>query len=305
MDFSKISDKDLVALKNGDYSKLSDEGLKEIREQSLVHQSSAAMPEDVRNEPGLIAKPLMIPEEVPAQGLGAIGDFASGKGLQQASQTAQGQAPTSIAGKIGEGIGTMISPSNIAMAGIMGGLIPKGTAQAMGQTAGKALDIIAAPTKAVASAAYGNAVKEAGLSLPGELLDTPTAKQKVIEYAEGLHPLLDATPEKINQMMEPQGIYRLYKQIGDILDNTKIANMAKDVRQVVPKQVNADLLQIRQLLGNAIKLAKPGMAEAMANYGNTQTRAAALRTLGQVVAKAAPYGIGAAAITGLRHLGGQ
>lgn len=233
-------------------------------------------------------------------------------GLQNVLQNPQ-QVPNALNRMMQTNAGAPVNAQEKmpALAGQIAGSVMEATMPPIGEfaggaseQAGKALDALSAPTRAAASAAYGAAVKKAGLSLPGELLDTPVAKQKIIEYAEGLHPLLDKTPKQITEVMEPEGMYRLYKQIGDILDNTKVANLSKDVRQMIPKQTNVNLLQIKEALGEAIKLAKPSMAEPMTNYGNMLARSNALRSLGKAAVTASKIaGPGAAVAAGIHYLG--
>jgi hypothetical protein len=102
---------------------------------SLRQKPQTAQQMSIQQEgPGLQPVPLMVPEQAPAQGLAALGDLASNpsaQGLQQASATAQGAQPQSMAGQIGQGVGQFVKPSDLVVAGTMpnigfGGVKPSG-----------------------------------------------------------------------------------------------------------------------------------------------------------------------------------
>lgn len=68
---------------------------------------------------GLQPVPLMIPEQMPARGLAALGDLATNHDFQQASQTVNGAPPQSTAGRIGNMVGQFVKPSDIAIASLV------------------------------------------------------------------------------------------------------------------------------------------------------------------------------------------
>lgn len=117
MNLSKLSDTDLQALKEGDLSKVSTEGLMEIKSQQQP---------DWFNEPGLedatVSTIKNLGTMTKAGGAG-ISNLIAGNDMQQASEDVgkvmEGERPETRSGKVGEFTGGLFTPAQIALQGGM------------------------------------------------------------------------------------------------------------------------------------------------------------------------------------------
>ncbi len=253
------------------------------RERSLAHTAQSNQPSPLStpasraNEqegPGLLPVPLVVPENAPAQGLAGLGDLMSGKGLQQAAQTTQ-QAdpdPTSVAGAIGKGVGQMVSPTSIAMAGLtpdIGAL----RADAKAGTLGQAGRVISGPGRAEAGQAIGAA--EAAGGVHSDIL--PTLKDasanlglKNASAKQYLNALMERL--KSGEPMSAEALSQHHKMIADLLSKEpsgfgKLLNGSKIGAPAVAQAAKADSIIVQQL-NDAV----PGRTDAAANYAAAMMR---------------------------------
>ncbi len=182
MDFSQLSNEDLLALKSGNYAKLSDQGLMALKQDSsggfTKGGAKQPIPSDVVNEQGVQADPMQIARaagQMSAAGMAGIGNLTAGNGLQQAAGDVKnvmaGQSPETTSGKVGNVIGKMVSPANIALTGATGAALQP-IAEAAGPMLSKAKDVAFAPFKSTAAAGMNEAEQGAGV-----VLRAPITKQ--------------------------------------------------------------------------------------------------------------------------------
>lgn len=139
-----------------------------------------------------------IPEKAPAQGLGALGSLASGEGLQQASQIAQGQAqPQTRTGKLGAFVGEMVSPTSILASAVMEpGQAARAAAQGIksgAQAIGSKVGEVAATLRAPGQAEAENMAQQMAAR------NVPNAVGKAREY---MSPMLEAANDKITALKQ-------------------------------------------------------------------------------------------------------
>lgn len=120
MDLSKLSTEDLLALKSGNLSKVSTEGLTELKrqmqpsvaQQNLTELSNQGPLDELKGAYNDVAN-------ATKAGISGISDLVSGNGLNQAATDVEkvqnDQTPDTTAGKVGEKVGAMVTPAQIAI----------------------------------------------------------------------------------------------------------------------------------------------------------------------------------------------
>jgi hypothetical protein len=133
--------------------------------------------------------------------------------------------------------------------------------------------ILTAPSKAVAGEELGAAQESAGLIKPLEEVSDPRSRKAIVEMLPPVKKLAGMTPEKINEVMEPQGILDFRTKLQEILDHLKVAKQGVSPKQLISKSSIATISKAVDKLGKAITQAEPGVGEAMANFAAAAQRA--------------------------------
>lgn len=169
-------------------------------------------------------------------------------------------------------IGKMVNAGVSNLPEIASMLLPLGEGASAAERTGaglkKAADVAFAPLEATGKEAMGAAEKAAGVSVaPFKSSDLPKTASEAIDFSESLSKLAEQTPEKINQVMEPQGINQLRKIIEYTLDNFK---------ENLPGTNLKAISKAKAVLTKALDQALPELAGPRQALANTFTRQAIL-----------------------------
>lgn len=227
------------------------------------------IPSDVVNEQGV--QPASILSDIQrgsAQGLGALGALTAkpnNSGLQEAAGIAQGEDPTSTAGKIGNFVGQSVSPAALA-AGAGVGKVAEAAAPALT----KAAKVAFAPLKSTSAEAMNAAEKGAGVVLRSPITKQIARDLGLPKGSQTFGEVTNAMVQKLDQGAEvPLQTVKDFLLKGDTVLKNPIGSGEKAA-------LSQAMSKARQFLNTNI----PSRGPAAADFGNAATRSNLLKMAG-------------------------
>lgn len=274
MDFSKLSNEDLLALKSGDYTKVSDEGLMLLKgnstpqKPSLLKKGAILGAKSLPIVGGITGGILASPGVVTTAGGAALG-AAGGEALKQLSLRALGEPVPET---------SLEAAKEIGKAGAI-----EGGMSALGVGALKPISklgkLVTTPSRGAIGKTIETINKAKGIALEGEAVNAPRTRKAIITWAKALKDIGDPK----THLGDTKMLNFVREETGNLLDFLKVAKQSGQPKQVVAKGTIARLSKIKDSATKALTKEVPELKKPFEQYGIAKSRQEIVSQLGQAV----------------------